>query len=1021
MTSSFFKKIGSKFLWALTIICIVCMSVFCFTACSETKTTDITDPSYSYTETDDGLITNGLFNIGTSSLDFSSLSSLPRTSVNGWSKSSSASDVNSGVIDVSDNAWKQFISKLYDDSDFLTYAEKTFGFDKDDVKTELKGNSSTDPTSAQIKEKIIADYFTDGDGKINYFPNPKTHENATDTKLYMLNNYDKDRIGHGVNQYITSASTLTLEKGNYGKFNVWVKTQNIKDWSPSENFGAYIAVKNTFNGTTQAQYKVNNIISDNWKQYTIYVKADAVYDTTVTLVLGLGEDSYYSAEGTAFFDDITFEHIDKANFDAAVIQDTQAMIYGDTSNEIKTSSNFNTYLYDMSLDKYVSNKEAETTNTISNYLTVDSSANISGKLTTSNTGVGNNNGTVSVSAISPIANATHIAETVNAQKIELNKASYTLTIKSNSFTVLPESYTYVEMYVKNELDKFSATTITFDVFEDLNKNGDRTDDGKNKTSAIATVSEVSESWVKVGLMLKNNFKTGNRNFIIDVVVGPTDVATATTAPEYANGSITITTPFVSSGKTSQYDNNEQENDNYLLYSLLNSSANGSLALYSDMQQDYVEDSNSTSYSLNYATSDIGAIMHRPANLNNYTGVVANHSYILNENEHDNLETNVNDRVNGIDGSYAGLVNTKYVDNYALAGIKTALNFDGKDDIQPLMIYNATADSYGYIGTENSIAPSSYAKISIKVRVVGDAIAYIYLVDVSAKTKDIMLFDEDSIIFENAKELYFKIDKNAMEDDGWATVNFYIATGATAKNFRLEVWNGDRTATNKSQGFVFFNDISISTSGAFSEPEKIANTFTVSGNPLYEIGENNIDKNNLKEYTRKLTELERQYNGEQTDSSKIISYSPSYVWANNDTNIYAIFNTIDAVENDPYSTDVKDEETESGCVAKTDPSTFWLSFSSILLAAVLILAIIMLILKNVRRRRKARASDAKSHYTITSRVKTHRDNKAKQQKVDESISVEKNVNEVIENDSTEEQVQDDYVYGEVQDFGDDDNK
>ncbi len=1022
MTSSNFKKIGSKLFLTLTILCLLCMSIFYFAACKETETTDISDPTYSYTETDEGLLTNGSFNIGTSSLDFSTLSSLPRTSVNGWSKSSSASDVNSGIIDVSDDAWKQLISKLYDDSDFLAYAEKTFGFDKDDIKEELKGTSDSDPTSSEIKEKIIADYFTDSDSKTNHFPNPKTHADALDTKLYMLNNYDKDKIGHGVSQYITSSSTFTLEKGNYGKFTVWVKTHNLTDWNPNTDFGAYIGVKNTFNGTSQAQYKIENIISNSWKQFTIYVKADAVYDTSVTLVLGLGQDSFNAVEGSVFFDDITFEHVDSSKF-SAVADDTKTMIYGDTSNDIIASSTHTTYLYDMTLNEFISNKDNETIDDIADYLKADNTVNIDDNYTSSNTGaVGNSFGMASVIPVSPASNPAHKADTVNAIKVDLDKASYTLTIKSNNFNVEPESYTYIETYVKNELSKFGSSLITFDVFEDLNGNGDKNDDGKNKTSAVASVSETSDSWTKVGIMLKNNFTTGNRKFIIDIVIGPVDVATALTAPEYATGSVTISTPFISNGKTTQYDDNEQENDNFVMYSLLNSTANGSVALFGGMQQDYVEDSSSTSYSLNYAASDIGAITYRPANLNNYTGVVANHAYVMNENEHDNLETNINDRVNGKNGSYAGLINTKYVNNYALAGINDALNHSGKDDIQPLMIYNATADSYGYIGSENSIAPSSYAKISIKTKVVGDAVAYIYLVDVSAKSKDVMIFDEDNIIFETSKELSFKITSDLMNDDGWATVNFYIATGATTKNFRLEVWNGDRTAQNKSQGFIFFNDISVSTSGAFSEPTKLADTFTVSGNPLYEIGENNIDKANLKEYTRKLTDLEKEYNGEQTDSSKLVSYSPSYIWANNDTNIYAIFNTIDAVENDPYAIDVEEEETDSGCIAKTDPSTFWMSFSSILLAAVLVLAIIMLIVKNVRRRRKARASDAKSHYTITSRVKTHRENKIKQQKqAKESYSDE--VVEDISNETdtnTEEQSNDDYIYGDVQDFGDEDN-
>ena len=80
---------------------------------------------------------------------------------------------------------------------------------------------------------------------------------------------------------------------------------------------------------------------------------------------------------------------------------------------------------------------------------------------------------------------------------------------------------------------------------------------------------------------------------------------------------------------------------------------------------------------------------------------------------------------------------------------------------------------------------------------------------------------------------------------------------------------------------------------------------------------------------------------------------------------------------------------------------------------------MLFVKNIRRRRKANRSDAKSHYTITSRIKTQ--NKAKPEiksdKNDDVVDVE--VTENVE-ETTETENADDYVYGEVEVF-DDDNK
>jgi flagellar biosynthesis/type III secretory pathway M-ring protein FliF/YscJ len=140
-------------------------------------------------------------------------------------------------------------------------------------------------------------------------------------------------------------------------------------------------------------------------------------------------------------------------------------------------------------------------------------------------------------------------------------------------------------------------------------------------------------------------------------------------------------------------------------------------------------------------------------------------------------------------------------------------------------------------------------------------------------------------------------------------------------------------------------------------------------------------------------------------------------------VYAVFNTIDPVEVDPYANAEEETEEESGCTAKTDPSSFWLSFSSILLGVALVFAILMLVVKNIRRRRKANASDAKSHFKVTSRVSSKKDAKkeVKTVKVEEPEEVEQEIieEEVVESEEKEEAL-DDYVYGDVQDFGENDN-
>ena len=170
------------------------------------------------------------------------------------------------------------------------------------------------------------------------------------------------------------------------------------------------------------------------------------------------------------------------------------------------------------------------------------------------------------------------------------------------------------------------------------------------------------------------------------------------------------------------------------------------------------------------------------------------------------------------------------------------------------------------------------------------------------------------------------------------------------------------------------------------------------------------------------------------SCPICGYETKNTNHHNGGDAYAVFNNVGKT----YDSIEDNEDTDgSGCNATGDPSAFWLSFSSILLAAILILAIIALIVKHVRRRIKANQSDAKSHFKVKSRIELSKDAKklaAKKKAREEKEAAEAEEYDVKENDDilpskddtaneenkdtpVENQDLDDYVYGEVEDFGD----
>lgn len=1027
-----------KYFLTLIVISLLCFTLFFISACSEEETSTKTTPNYSYTETDDGIIKNASFVYGTYS---TKLSSYPKTSLTGWTLTKSSAS-KSGVIDVSEDGWAELVNTLASDSGIRGFIQDKIGFNDSTIRELIKAQEGYDqsktPTSAEIKEYIVKHYLFDKDatGNTEYvFNNPGTHANDLDTKVYMLNNYKaSNQIGRGTVQKLTSSSEIVLNKGEYAEISVWVKTENLNTKN-NQNVGANIRISNSFNGTAQNDFGIFDIKDTEWTKYTFYVQADEVYETKFTLVLGLGYDQDY-AEGTVYFDDITVKHLTKDEFAAITINNTYNLKYNadkdSNSNLIKAdtliASGAQTVfpLYNMSID--VLNGGIPNVTSAPNYInTLPYNINSKNFYPTKS-----NEGTLDGSRF---GNATATLKTdandipygiTNYLDIDINGASYTLKIDNNgqNFKLGSEKYTNITFFLKNQLNDFYSTNITVNVVDIYNTI-------QVRRESIVTISEVNDEWTKYNVLVKNNFDrnvyTTEREFFIEIIVGPTNVK-VDTAYSFAYGNVYISTPYTASGYTFEFEdeNSEKTTPYYEYYELFSATANGTTPLYAGYSADYTADeTNPDTYSFTVKSSDLGNILTSPAIPDGYTGINSNHFYITG-NEEDGVAINTNKK--------AGLVNTKYLSTFN-SEAATALNHTGETSIQPLMIYTNN-DSYGYIGKNYNISASSYAKISVKVRVASEnAKAYIYLVDTSETIKKVMTFNEFKVNTDGyntingetiaEKKLQFVVNSNMMSDDGWLTVEFYVATGATAKNFRVEMWNGSRDGSEKSTGYVFFNDVNVSTSSAFTEASRWQDADTTSGNPLF--GQEFAD-GNLFLYKRVLTTLENEYNADDERTGEIVSYKPTYIWAQNDSLIYAIYNTIDPVEVDPYDNEPSKEDTSSNDTVVTDPSTFWLSFSTILLAVALVLAIVMLFIKNIRRRRKANASDAKSHYTVTSRTKKQKPARSKKERKNEDDEEIETIEEPIlesddseDNDSNKEQTLDSYVYGDVQDFGENDEK
>lgn len=1047
-----FNKLKSKLAIILAILSLFCLSMFVLTAC-DNEEDSASKPSYSYTETDDSKISNPNFTNGTASKDFDAY---PIVSPSNWTKKyhnvAISSYVDSGVVDLSNEGWKELSKKLAEDKDLLKalrlqYEDKISAISSEykseliqKIKTDKKNNSYS-PTEEEIGNYYIIDNLDD------LFKPAVRYDGMKDGKVYMLNNYPQNTtyIGKGTAQTLTSSSTVTLEKGKYAKISVWVKTANITGHGDTTNHGANIRLENKINGQTQAEYRLSSIVSEGvWTQYNIYIKADADYTCTFNLSLGLGYGlgsntacELYT-QGTVFFDNITYEVLDNLNNVTISNDNTKTLNYGsELVNEIYANSDTN-YLYDMSMNypsgyfTNISSSYFGKLNADDEFFTTSNITDINGNKITSKTKVGSTS-TINIDT--------------SSEKLVANLTTASATVKLSdpaNFTLEKGHYAIVSFRIQNLLSVQTSNEISIDVYDVYGSTVE-------KRANVISINERNEDFVLYTLLIQNNFENVSRDFYIAFNFGPSDVIPVKYANEFASGTVTISDIQIAKGII---DEDLDDENNHKYYTFLSSNPSASVPLYAGYSQDWSEiEEEVTSHILTTKPSEFSTIQIAPANVNGYEGVVADHHYIKENGTNKNVNTRSGVNGDG-NGNYAGLINTKYIDKYTqIPDIKNNIgSIDEENPIQPIVIYNkntqeAQPDSYGFISKKMTISASSFAKFSLDVRVTDNAVAYIYLVDVSKVEKEVLTFSEftpnvtkDEIggySVNNANknggyEMALRIDKNSIpEGQDWVKVNFYIATGVTEKNIRLEVWNGSRDGNEGSKGYVFFNDIETSVSTGWTESSSWEYALYVDeASPLFstdfDLSDTSTDQ--LIAYRRELTDTEKQFNNEYPEQA--VSYKINYIWAKTDTMIYAVFNTIDPVENDPYAS-IEDEEESSGCCSsneEVDSSTFWLTFSSIVLAVVLFFAIVVLIVRKVVAKRRANKSDAKSHYKVVSRIKSKKSStkedktlkdieeykelldKELDEQNDEIQEPEENVSET--EISIDEQDLDSYVYGDV---------
>lgn len=372
---------------AIATSCLIGMAAACSSGGSSSTGSDDNDTK---TKVDEQVIKNGNFEFYKDN-DGVYFISTPDNWSSGTSGNSSASM--SGVINTRKDRWEYAT-----DPELPAKLEKNKDLDsKDENKVNYNGALTDD---VFFKNPHVA---TEDDYKIaaeDYIANPFTHEYSYDsdgnvknskgetvtvyekdgeyfldeeytvpfeTSVLMIHNYRSRDDFKGTESYFNSSTTVALEAGTACEISLWVKTSDLyydgtenKRTEVTGDHGAYIKVESSVgsNGVEEA-FMIRNINTEQlnagketvenngWIQYTVFVEASNFADTSVTLTLGLGNDSIYTVEGYAFFDDITFtkylsnsEMSAKPEFENNIRQEAEGDKKANTCYPLKSDADF---------------------------------------------------------------------------------------------------------------------------------------------------------------------------------------------------------------------------------------------------------------------------------------------------------------------------------------------------------------------------------------------------------------------------------------------------------------------------------------------------------------------------------------------------------------------------------------------------------------------------------------------------------------------------------------------------------
>ncbi|MBP5308352.1 MAG: hypothetical protein J6Z34_04360 [Clostridia bacterium] len=1014
---------GFRSIIALIAVFVLSFALLLVTACkggndSGSSADDSSSSSSSSTVSDTHTLLNGNFEYYAEgdSVTFPYSSSIKWSNSRGYIVSASSEDyapsstAKSDIISTGDKEYKDLL-------------ETKFGSTDDTLATFLKGDN------AEAFNPHSPSYFgfTEKDADV-----PETSDND---RVLMIHNRISASPRQGTAQYFyTSGSTLTLAAGEYGKLTVWVNTYGLDTEMVTEDYGAYVKVVNKPGSEEAAPVYVKNINTNGqWVKAEIFLEAGKLSSSTYTVYLGLGLGSANLcaeyAEGFAFFDDVTFETIDEADYAVGVdaanafnsfepdAEDNAALVEGDMNfsltgtayvpNAVDDDASYTTLKYSVSHAVEMTANDAP----------VKFNANVAdADKTFVNSDAFNNAGhktqaegalasSVGFKAVSEINVSDEKAFLGSEDKVLFDDADKFLYF---DFNAVPSSVTVITdkidmpkdgrllftFWAKTKVKLRTSTGLTV-TLRDRGAAGVDENDYKT-TDIIASLTEINSEnngWKQYSVLIQNTAKevdttTGvegddaaDRSFDLKITFGPTDslIENKSFFPEgyalvgnfeYANLSEDVTSIF---------------------------SVSNSVSLSAEILNTHTEPEGNYFFSGRKGQIESGQLTQPLSAVQPY-GAEHTNSGIFNTQY---LKT-----VNGVD----------LVD----AMDKPVLPTDaGNEHVQALAI----GDTAGYYTGKYTVSAGSVAKITVKLAVFGGATAHVNVLD---RTKapsgtrgyDILTLAKDDIKNDNLVSGSLENDISFSRritdtSNKWVTVTFYVQAGTEDITFGVEVGNyvnrDDMWAETPvaASGLVVINSVDVSTSAAVTvsdldEEAELNGAESTSLKFSYRADSYDVDNKDTPVTTEIAGETENVTSVNENDltfesvsADEYVLYA-NFLVTNFEDKVYVVV---------PTETDTEDETSSSASAsAESDAlpvEARWLYISSIVIALALIVVLGIIIVRYFVKKSRAKRVKTVSYYDKDSRERANEKIRANKAKRAEQAKAEAETEPEEEFEETEE--------------------